>query len=41
VPAEARRPFLQAEASIYHNQRLAGEVLPEVDAWVRDHAKGR
>ena len=41
VPAEARRPFLQAEASIHHNQRLASQVLPEIDAWIRDHAKGR
>ena len=41
VPAEARRPFLQAEASIHHNQRLASQVLPEIDTWIRDHAKGR
>ena len=37
VPAEARRPFLQTMASIHHNQRLATQVLPEIDAWIRAH----
>ena len=41
VPAEARRPFLQTAASIHHNQRLARQVLPEIDAWIRDHSKAR
>jgi hypothetical protein len=35
VPAEARRPFLQAAASIHHNQHVASQVLPEIDAWIR------
>ena len=41
VPAEARRPFLQTVASIHHNQRLVRQVLPEVDTWIREHAKAR
>ena len=41
VPADARRPFLQTVASIHYNQRLASQVLPQIDAWIRDHAKVR
>ena len=37
VPAEARRPFLQTMASIHHNQHLATQVLPQIDAWIRAH----
>ena len=39
VPAEARRPFLETVASIHHNQRVASQVLPEIDAWIRDHSR--
>jgi len=41
VPPDARRPFLATVASIHHNQRLASQVLPEIDAWIRDHARAR
>jgi aminopeptidase N len=37
VPVESRQPFLAAEASIRHNQRMAAKVLPELDAWIRAH----
>jgi aminopeptidase N len=36
VPAEARRPFLQAMASIQHNQRVTSQVLPQIDTWIQD-----
>jgi len=36
VPADARRPFLQTAASIHYNQRVTRQVLPEIDAWIRD-----
>jgi hypothetical protein len=39
VPAEARRPFLETVASIHHNQRLASQVLPQIDAWIRAHSR--
>ena len=39
VPAEARRPFLETMASIHHNQRIASQVLPDIDAWIRDHSR--
>jgi aminopeptidase N len=34
VPLEARKPFLGAVASIHDNQRIAQQVLPEIDAWI-------
>ena len=37
VPVDSRRAFLAAEASIRENQRLAANVLPELDAWIRSH----
>jgi hypothetical protein len=37
VPAEARRPFLAATASIRQNQVYATKVLPEIDRWIRSH----
>jgi aminopeptidase N len=41
VPADARRPFLQTVALIRHNQRVAEQVLPEIDTWIRAHAKSQ
>jgi aminopeptidase N len=35
VPAEARRPFLAAIASIRQNQLYAAKVLPQIDGWIR------
>jgi aminopeptidase N len=35
VPAEARKPFLGAIASIRRNERLTTKVLPELDRWIR------
>jgi len=40
VPAEARKPFLEAVASIRENQRIASDVLPEIDRWIAMHKKG-
>jgi aminopeptidase N len=37
VPAEARRPFLAAAASIRQNELYATKVLPEIDGWIRSH----
>jgi aminopeptidase N len=37
VPAEARRPFLAATASIRQNQVYVTKVLPEIDRWIRSH----
>ncbi len=37
VPPDARKPFLESEASIRQKQRIAGEVLPEIDHWVALH----
>jgi hypothetical protein len=34
VPAEARKPFLESVASIRRNQRIAADVLPEIDRWI-------
>jgi len=34
VPPEARKPFLAAVAHIRDNQRIAAQVLPEIDAWI-------
>ena len=34
VPAESRKPFLEAAASIQENQRIAKNVLPQIDAWI-------
>lgn len=34
VPPEARRPFLEAVASIRQNQHIASIVLPEIDRWM-------
>ena len=37
VPAESRRPLLAAEAAIRENQRMAADVLPQMNAWIRAH----
>jgi aminopeptidase N len=37
VPAEARRPFLAASASIRQNQVYVTKVLPQIDRWIRSH----
>jgi aminopeptidase N len=37
VPPEARRPFLESIAAIERNQRLAKEVLPQIDRWIESH----
>ena len=37
VPAEARRPFLSAAASIRQNVLYATKVLPEIDGWIGSH----
>jgi len=34
VPADARKPFLGAIASIRQNQRIAAQVLPQLDTWI-------
>ena len=34
VPADARRPFIGAVASIRRNQRIAAQVLPKLDRWI-------
>ncbi len=36
VPAEARKPFLEAIASIRQNQHIAAEVLPAIDRWIAE-----
>jgi aminopeptidase N len=41
VPAEARRPFLAAAASIRQNALYATKVLPEIDGWIRSHGTSR
>jgi aminopeptidase N len=41
VPAEARRPFLAAAASIRQNALYAAKVLPEIDGWIRTRATSR
>jgi aminopeptidase N len=38
VPPEARKPFLEAVASIRQNQRIASTVLPEIDRWIAARA---
>ena len=40
VPADARKPFLAAIASIQLNRRIAQSVLPEIDQWIAAHAAG-
>ncbi|MBV9692417.1 MAG: hypothetical protein JO261_01825, partial [Alphaproteobacteria bacterium] len=37
VPADARKPFLGDVASIRQNQRIAAVVLPELDAYMKNH----
>jgi hypothetical protein len=37
VPAEARRPFLAATASIRQNELFATKLLPEIDSRIRGH----
>jgi aminopeptidase N len=39
VPAEARRPFAGAVASIRQNQHIAEHALPEIDQWVSAQAR--
>ncbi|MGO9423986.1 MAG: M1 family metallopeptidase [Steroidobacteraceae bacterium] len=34
VPAEARKPFLEASSSIHRNERLVTMVLPQIDRWI-------
>ncbi len=34
VPPEARKPFLEAIAAIQRNQRIAQEVVPQIDRWI-------
>lgn len=34
VPPEARKPFLEALAAIQCNQRIAKDVLPQIDRWI-------
>ncbi len=34
VPAEARKPFLEASSSIRRNGRMATTVLPQIDDWI-------
>jgi aminopeptidase N len=34
VPADARKPFLGAIASIRQNQRIAAQALPQLDTWI-------
>ena len=41
VPAEARRPFLVAAASIRQNALYATKVLPQTDGWIRSHVTSR
>ncbi len=40
VPPEARKPFLAAVASIRDNQRIAQQVLPQIDAWIEAQKPG-
>jgi aminopeptidase N len=37
VPPEARKPFLESVASIRQNQRIAADLLPQIDRWVASH----
>ena len=37
VPPDARQPFLGSEAAIRQNQRIAEEVLPEINRWITMH----
>jgi aminopeptidase N len=39
VPADARRPFSGAIASISQNKRIATRVLPELDHWIASQGK--
>jgi aminopeptidase N len=41
VPAEARRPFLGAAASIRQNALYATKILPGIDGWIRDWVTSR
>ncbi len=34
VPAEARKPFLEAGSSIRRNEQMATMVLPQIDRWI-------
>jgi hypothetical protein len=36
VPAEARRPFLAAAASVRQNTLYATKILPAIDGWIAD-----
>jgi aminopeptidase N len=37
VPADSRRPLLAAKAAIRENQRMAAQVLPQLNAWIQAH----
>jgi aminopeptidase N len=40
VPLEARKPFLSAVATIHQNQRIARDVLPDIDRWIAARPAG-
>jgi aminopeptidase N len=41
VPADARKPFLAAIASIHQNEHVRADVLPEIDRWIVSRASSR